>query len=358
KLTRPLILSVVGSNLGFFQYGYMFFLVTNPVVRKMPLVTLQGINTQSSHFQLLILIAIIFILLGGLFGVYLWSCLADRYGRGALVTSSVLFFSWGHLLVQILISPQIWGNEENFSLLVGIIGIFAIISSILLLLSLESPRFLYLQKNNEEKARQVLKELRGEEDVEEEMEELRQEHLAESSQNNMTVWKLLCFRSLRWHVITVVVLVSGSQFVEINSVSDSHEQSLIGFAFAQFKFGVSVLPQSAERWLNFRTVRQSCESHSISRMLRHPADASDKHRHPCSGLHQRYFDYHFLYGPHNRTRFSYLGPYFLLVHWPFIVLTYIYIFRAVPETCGKTFLEIQENLAACTSKNSRKIMAE
>uniref|UniRef100_A0A2D4JBL7 Major facilitator superfamily (MFS) profile domain-containing protein n=1 Tax=Micrurus lemniscatus lemniscatus TaxID=129467 RepID=A0A2D4JBL7_MICLE len=74
--------------------------------------------------------------------------------RGTFVTSSVLFFSWGHLLVQILTSPQIWGNEENFSLLVGIIALFSIISFILLLLSPESPRFLYLQRNDKEKARQ------------------------------------------------------------------------------------------------------------------------------------------------------------------------------------------------------------
>ncbi|XP_013925341.1 PREDICTED: solute carrier family 2, facilitated glucose transporter member 5-like [Thamnophis sirtalis] len=143
--------------------------------------------------------------------------------RGALVTTLFLFFMWGYLLVQILTSPWIWGNEENFSLLVGVTAIFAIISSIFLVPSPESPRFLFLQRNDQEKARQVLKKLRGKEDVEDEMLELYQEHLAESNQKNMTVWKLLRFGSLRWHLITVVVLVSGSRFIQTNAVRDFPE---------------------------------------------------------------------------------------------------------------------------------------
>ncbi|KAK9392014.1 solute carrier family 2 facilitated glucose transporter member 5-like [Crotalus adamanteus] len=287
KLTRPLIFSIMGANLGFFQYGYAFSLITNPAVIKMQLLNLQyeGIDTGSVQFEFLILLSV-FVPLGGLFGVYVWSCLADRYGRkcavliinglsifssailcfdnivlqfeyslfarflagmtsgafsfsvplyvleisslnlrGALVTTLILFFSWGYILVQILISPQIWGSEEDFSLLAGVAAIFAVISIILLALSPESPRFLHIQRNDKEKARQVLKMLRGVEDVEEEMEELYQEHLAESSQKNMTVWKLLRFRSLRWQLITVVVLVSGSRFVQTNAVLIFAQQS-------------------------------------------------------------------------------------------------------------------------------------
>uniref|UniRef100_A0A8C5WPP2 Major facilitator superfamily (MFS) profile domain-containing protein n=1 Tax=Laticauda laticaudata TaxID=8630 RepID=A0A8C5WPP2_LATLA len=287
KLTRPLILSLVGSSLGSFQYGYMFYLITNPVVVKMQLLNLQkeGIKKDTVRFKFLLLL-IILVPLGRLFGVYLWGCLADRYGRkstllisngisifsstilcfdnifrsfefslfacffvgiatgtfsysvslyvleisplnlrGALVTTSFLFLSWGYFLSQILTSPQIWGNEENFSLLVGVTAIFSIISSIFLVPSPESPRFLYLQRNDKEKARQVLKELRGEEDVEEEMEELCQEQLAESSQKNMTLWKLLRFRNLRWHVFTVVILTAGSRFMQTHAILIFAQQS-------------------------------------------------------------------------------------------------------------------------------------
>ncbi|XP_026548161.1 solute carrier family 2, facilitated glucose transporter member 5-like [Notechis scutatus] len=55
---------------------------------------------------------------------------------------------------------------------------------------------------------------------------------------------------------------------------------------------------------------------------------------------------------------SYLGTYYLLLYWPFMIFAFIYIFWVVPETNGKTFEEIQENMVASTSKNSRKITAE
>ncbi|KAM6434195.1 solute carrier family 2, facilitated glucose transporter member 7-like [Liasis olivaceus] len=165
--------------------------------------------------KLLIFVAIALFPLGGLFGVFFCGALADRYGRksiilinngfsiissavlcldriiqrpefilfarffagigsgsftcsiplyileisslnlrGALVTASILFLNWGHILGQILTFPQIWGNREDYSLLVGITAVFAVISNMLLLLCPESPRYLYIQRNDEANARQ------------------------------------------------------------------------------------------------------------------------------------------------------------------------------------------------------------
>lgn len=53
-----------------------------------------------------------------------------------------------------LLSFSLSFSATDFSLLVGVIAIFATLSSIFLLPSLESPRFLYMQRNDEEKARQ------------------------------------------------------------------------------------------------------------------------------------------------------------------------------------------------------------
>ncbi|XP_058017438.1 solute carrier family 2, facilitated glucose transporter member 5-like [Ahaetulla prasina] len=55
---------------------------------------------------------------------------------------------------------------------------------------------------------------------------------------------------------------------------------------------------------------------------------------------------------------SYLKTYYLLMYWPLMILAFIYIFWVLPETSGKTFQEIQENMAACTFRKSRKITAE
>ncbi|XP_026548488.1 solute carrier family 2, facilitated glucose transporter member 5-like, partial [Notechis scutatus] len=281
--------------------------------------------------------------------------------------------------------------------------------SILLLPSQESPRFLYLQRNDKEKARQVLKKLRGEEDVEEEMEELCQEHLAESSQNNMTAWKLLRFRSLRWHLITVMVMVSGSQLVETNAVLIFAEQSYKTLGLSTK--AVNLIPLVGNLIIQLMLLTTICTVDSLGRRflllsgflmcslsnialvftfkIDTPAAAfisiilialffMGHITGPASILFlvigelflqsSRASAYvlagYISWGANFASAIlflltkSYLGPYFLLIYWPLIVLTYIYIFRVVPETCGKTFQEIQENVAACTSKNSRKIMAE
>ncbi|KAL7976220.1 hypothetical protein Chor_008317 [Crotalus horridus] len=407
-----------------------------PIIRsniKMQLVNLQneGIDTGSVYFEFFILFSI-FVPFGGLFGVYVWSCLADRYGRkcallisnamnvflaailcfdkifqrvefslfarflagmelgmfsfsvplyileisslnlrGALLTTLVFFFSWGYILVQILINPQIWGNEENYSLLVGAIAIFAILSSIFLLPSSESPRFLYMQRNDKEKARQVLKMLRGEEDVEEEMEELYQEHLAESSQKNMTVWKLLRFRSLRWHLITVVVLVSGTGFVQINTVSDFPKQPRITKMFRLLLHGSNGESLSSSKcrvysssliftsivlilfFMGYVTGLASVLPVIIGELFLQSSRVS-----ACVIAGFVSWGANFISALLFLLTKSHLGSYYLLLYWPFMILTSIYIFWVVPETSGKTFQEIQESMAVYTSKDSGKITAE
>ncbi|XP_070812340.1 solute carrier family 2, facilitated glucose transporter member 5-like [Pituophis catenifer annectens] len=471
KLTRPLIISLVGSSLAYLHYGYMFNLITHPVVLRMQMLNLQkkGIEEDPVRLKFLLLL-ISFFPLGGVCGVYLWGCLADRYGRksailisngisifssailcfdrifrrfefslfvhffvgigtgtfnysvslyileisslnlrGALVATLLLFLSWGSLLVQTLISPQIWGNEENFSLLVGVIAIFAIISSILLVPSPESPRFLYLQRNDEEKARQVLKKLRGEEDVEEEMEELCQEHLAESSQKNMTVWKLLRFRSLRWHVITVVVLITGSRFMQTNAILIFAQQSYKTLGMSAK--AIRLLPLAGNMIVQLMLLTTICIVESLGRRvlllsgflmcsisniaLVFTFQVNSPSLAFISIVLIIFFFVGYVMGPASiipviigelflqssrasayvivgffgwginflsallflLTK-SYLETYYLLLYWPFMILAFIYIFRVVPETCGNTFQEIQESMAACTSRNSRKITAE
>ncbi|XP_070812393.1 solute carrier family 2, facilitated glucose transporter member 7-like [Pituophis catenifer annectens] len=471
KLTRPLVLSVMGSSLGVLQYGYTFFLMTHPVAVKIQLLNLQeeGLKEEAVRFKFLILLTI-FIPLGGLLGVYLWGYLADKYGRksailisnvisifsaailcfdkifqrfefslfarffvgiasgtlnysvslyileisslnlrGTLVTTLVLFFIWGYVLVQILTSPQIWGNEESFSLLVGVAAIFAIISSILLVPCPESPRFLYLQRNDEENAREVLKKLRGEEDVEEEMEELRQEHFAESRQKYMTVWELLRFRSLRWHVITVVVLVSGSRFIQTNAVLIFAQQSfqtlklsaktmkllpLVGSVVIQMMLLTTICTiEPFGRRLLILSGFMICIISNIALVFIFKNDSpalailgiiliflffvgyvmgpasvlpviigelflqsSRASAYVIAGFIS--WGINFLSALLFLLTKSYLESYYFLLYWPFMILAFIYIFRVVPETSGKTFQEIQENMAACISRNSRKIAAE
>ncbi|XP_070614369.1 solute carrier family 2, facilitated glucose transporter member 7-like [Erythrolamprus reginae] len=429
-----------------------------------------GIDQESMYFIVLMTAAMLFVPLGGIFGVFLWGRMADRYGRkctilisnvisvvsaammcsdaifrqfefnlftrffvgvgsgtftysvplyileisplnlrGVFVTSSILFYSWGHFAVQILGHPQVWGNKESYTLLTGITAMSSVLSSILLVYSPESPRFLYLQRNDEDKARQVLMKLRGEEDVEEEMEELRQEQLAESDQENMTVWKLLHFRSLRWHLITLMVLVSGSQFVETSAVLIFTKRSLRIIGMSSKARDLLILAVSlviqlmlltniclveplGRKFLllsgflmcsltniclvfSFQTNNPTVAFLSIILSILYfmghitgPASilplivgelflqSSRASAYVLAGLIS--WGTNLVLSIMLLLTSSFLGSYYLLLYWPFIAFTYIYILRVLPETSGKTFEEIQGNMLAHTSKSSRKITAE
>ncbi|KAM6456271.1 solute carrier family 2, facilitated glucose transporter member 5-like [Liasis olivaceus] len=61
-----------------------------------------------------------------------------------------------------------------------------------------------------------LKSLRQTDDVEDEIEEMRQEDLAETNHKDMTPLRLIRTPSLRWQVITTVILMGGSQLSGIS----------------------------------------------------------------------------------------------------------------------------------------------
>ncbi|XP_053136758.1 solute carrier family 2, facilitated glucose transporter member 5-like [Hemicordylus capensis] len=137
--------------------------------------------------------------------------------RGSIVMTPHLFLILGVLAAQILALREILGTHEGWPILMCLVGILALFQMIILPNFPESPRYLLIQKKDEEKARNALKKLRDQDDVENEMEEFRQEDLADKSEKQMNSLKLLCFASLRWQVISVIVLTAGQQLTGVNA---------------------------------------------------------------------------------------------------------------------------------------------
>ncbi|KAM6435176.1 solute carrier family 2, facilitated glucose transporter member 5-like isoform 2-T2 [Liasis olivaceus] len=243
------------------------------------------------------------------------------------------------------------------------------------------------------------------------MEELRREQLAESNQKNMTAWRLLRFPGLRWNLITVVILVSGSQFVGVN----------MGFVFAERIYKALGLSTKAKRLIplagnvivqlmlltticTVETLGRKfllltgfliCSVSNISLVFCLKFQIDSPSLAFLSIVLIILFFLGYITGPASIsvviigelflqssrmsafviaglatwiTRFisallflltePRIGPYSLLLYWPFIILTSIYILWMVPETSGKTFQEIQKSVAAHVRKHSRKTVAE
>ncbi|XP_026544506.1 solute carrier family 2, facilitated glucose transporter member 5-like [Notechis scutatus] len=138
--------------------------------------------------------------------------------RGSIGMVPQFFLVIGVQLAQIFAFPELLGTVEGWPVLVSLPGLLAIWQILLLPSCPESPRYLLMQKKEEEEAREVLKHLRLQSDVEDELEELRREDLFEKDEKNMNALRLLCYRPLHWNLVSVVIIETGQQLSGVNVV--------------------------------------------------------------------------------------------------------------------------------------------
>lgn len=62
--------------------------------------------------------------------------------------------------------------------------------------------------------------------MEDEIEEMREEDLAEKAEGRMSVITLFTYRGLRWQLISIIVMMMGQQLSGINAVSCLHYNGL------------------------------------------------------------------------------------------------------------------------------------
>ncbi|XP_015738299.1 solute carrier family 2, facilitated glucose transporter member 5 [Coturnix japonica] len=144
--------------------------------------------------------------------------LSPRNLRGAVGIMPQLFITIGILVAQILGLTSILGHVKGWPLLLGLTGIPSALQLLTLPFFPESPRYLLIQKGNEDQARQALQRLRGWDDVDDEIEEMRQEDKSEKEEGHLSVFTLCTFRGLRWQLISIVVMMMGQQLSGVNAV--------------------------------------------------------------------------------------------------------------------------------------------
>ncbi|XP_025024837.1 solute carrier family 2, facilitated glucose transporter member 5-like [Python bivittatus] len=473
NLTGMLIISMLVSYLGYFQYGYTVLVVHNPASHLISNITKMEMKNLKV-FWFALSPAVIFFPVGGVTGVVLFGNLVDKYGRryllllnnafsllasaflclsniiqifkftifasfitgicagifsccvpiyllevsptpmrGSLTATSVLFFIFGIVIGQILGLPQILGNKEGFPLLAAVLGVIATVCILLLLICPESPRFLFIQMKDETKAREVLKSLRVQEDVEDEIQELQKEDLYEyeGNEKEITIWKLLCMQKFRWPIITVIVFMAGSQLSGINGLFFYAEKIYEAMQLSKKNANIVSLAISViaifiiltainviETWgrripliMGFMICSMTCIllTFTLEFQVYNPLMAY------LSLICIILFLIGYMLGPASirivilgelflqSSRASaymvgccavwftrvvsgliliqlelLLGPYSLLVYWPSCVATFIYLFKMIPETKGKSFLEIQKAMAERSAKPKKNKQLE
>uniref|UniRef100_A0A3Q3Q0Y8 Major facilitator superfamily (MFS) profile domain-containing protein n=1 Tax=Monopterus albus TaxID=43700 RepID=A0A3Q3Q0Y8_MONAL len=138
--------------------------------------------------------------------------------RGALGTLHQLGIVIGILIAQVFGIESIMGNKDLWPLLLGFTFIPAVIQCILLPLCPESPRFLLMNKGEENKAKSVLKKLRGTTDVGADMQEMKEESRQMKREKKATILELFRSPLYRQPLLIAVMLQLSQQLSGINAV--------------------------------------------------------------------------------------------------------------------------------------------
>lgn len=138
--------------------------------------------------------------------------------RGAFGTLNQLGIVVGILVAQIFGLDSILGTDERWHLLLGLTVIPAIIQSAALPFCPESPRFLLINKKEEDRAREILQLLWGTQDVEQDIQEMKDESARMAQEKQATVLELFRSRSYRQPIIISIMLQLSQQLSGINAV--------------------------------------------------------------------------------------------------------------------------------------------
>ncbi|NWY42717.1 GTR5 protein, partial [Sylvia atricapilla] len=182
---------------------------------------LMGTSELAKTFEVIILSRVVMGIFAGLASNVVPMFLGEmspKNLRGAIGVVPQLFITIGILAAQILGLHGILGNANGWPVLLGLTGIPSLLQLLTLPFFPESPRYLLIQKGNEEQARKALQRLRGREDVDDEIQEMYQEDRSEKEEGQFSVLSLFTFKGLRWQLISIIVMMAGQQLSGVNGV--------------------------------------------------------------------------------------------------------------------------------------------
>uniref|UniRef100_A0A3P9C5N6 Solute carrier family 2, facilitated glucose transporter member 5 n=1 Tax=Maylandia zebra TaxID=106582 RepID=A0A3P9C5N6_9CICH len=211
----------LGGFFGSLMVAPLGTLLFNNIFSIVPAI-MMGVSEIAKSYEIIIVARFIVGICAGLSSnvvpMYLGE-IAPKNLRGALGIVPQLFITVGILCAQVLGIRNILGNSTgSWTLMLGLTGIPAAIQLLLLPFFPESPRYMLIQNGDEKKATKALQRLRGWDDVDSELLEMRQEDQSEKVEGHLSVFSLLSQRSLRWQLISIVVMNMGQQLSGVNAI--------------------------------------------------------------------------------------------------------------------------------------------
>uniref|UniRef100_A0A3Q3JEL9 Major facilitator superfamily (MFS) profile domain-containing protein n=1 Tax=Monopterus albus TaxID=43700 RepID=A0A3Q3JEL9_MONAL len=183
--------------------------------------SLMGFSALCQSFEMIIIgrlvIGVFCGLCTGLTPMYLGE-ISPTAVRGAFGTLHQLGVVIGILVAQIFGLEFLLGSDTLWPLLLALTILPAILQSIMLPFCPESPRYLIIVLNREEEARKALVRLRGSEDVDDDIQEMKEEGMKMAMEKKVTILELFRSPNYRQPIIIAIILQLSQQLSGINAV--------------------------------------------------------------------------------------------------------------------------------------------
>uniref|UniRef100_A0A8C5X462 Solute carrier family 2, facilitated glucose transporter member 5 n=1 Tax=Malurus cyaneus samueli TaxID=2593467 RepID=A0A8C5X462_9PASS len=144
--------------------------------------------------------------------------IAPKNLRGFLGLMPTLFICLGVFCAQVLGLPELLGKDRFWPLFLSMVVVPASLQLLLLHCFPESPRYLLIERNDICGATRALHRFLGTPDVQDVIEEMKEERRSLSSMEMVSVWQLLRDRSVRWQTLSVAVVNAGMQLSGIDAI--------------------------------------------------------------------------------------------------------------------------------------------
>ncbi|XP_062850874.1 solute carrier family 2 member 15a [Trichomycterus rosablanca] len=144
--------------------------------------------------------------------------IAPKNLRGFLGLMPSIFICIGVFSAQLLGLHELLGKDEHWPLFLSLVVVPTLIQLMLLPWFPESPRYLLIEKHNVHATITALKWYRAKCNIQAEIEEMQEEQRSLFSVETVSVWQLLLDPTVRWQVLSVVVINIGMQLSGIDAI--------------------------------------------------------------------------------------------------------------------------------------------
>uniref|UniRef100_A0A8C4H887 Major facilitator superfamily (MFS) profile domain-containing protein n=1 Tax=Dicentrarchus labrax TaxID=13489 RepID=A0A8C4H887_DICLA len=167
--------------------------------------------------------------------------------RGAMGMGTSIFITIGILTGQVIGLKELLGKEEYWPILLSTTCIPAILQLLILPWFPESPRFLLIDRGDDEGCKKALKQLHCA-DYDCEWEDIEKERNNLVDFQAKKPWELLSDRSIRWQLLTIILLNAAQQLNGINAI----------YFYADYLFKQAGIPADTRPYVTVGTGACEC----------------------------------------------------------------------------------------------------